>query len=159
MLEVAAPPVESTPEAAAPEPVDVVAEPVTPEQPTLFGEQVTEPDLPWDPDSTQDFDWTAVEHAEAVPVDDEAVVEAARAAQRPTVPRQVPSQSRGRSRATTSADDHGPVDPGARRVQAAGVVPAPARHPLRRRRRAGSGRDLLGGLAGRASPRSASRSA
>jgi hypothetical protein len=55
--------------------VDVVAEPVTPEQPTLFGEQVTEPDLPWDPDTTQDFDWTAVEHAEAAPVVDEAVVD------------------------------------------------------------------------------------
>jgi hypothetical protein len=75
VLEVAAAPVESTPEAAAPEPVDVIAEPVTPEQPTLFGEQVTEPDLPWDPDSTQDFDWTALEHAGAAPVDDEAVVD------------------------------------------------------------------------------------
>jgi hypothetical protein len=102
VLELSAPPVESTPEAAAPEPVDVEAEPVTPDQPSLFGEQVIEPDLPWDPDSTQDYDWTAVEHAEAAPVDDEAVVDA------PAGEEVSPEAS---PELTTSEDDHGPVVP------------------------------------------------
>ena len=65
VLEVVAPPQESTPEEATPEPVDVVAEPVTPDQPTLFEEQAAGPDLPWDPDSTQDIDPSA---EQAVPV-------------------------------------------------------------------------------------------
>lgn len=102
VLEVAAPPVESTPEATAPAPVDVLAEPVTPDQPSLFGEQVTEPDLPWDPDSTQDYDWRAVERAEAAPVGDGVVVD---------VPGHEEASPEAGPGPTTSGNEHGPVIP------------------------------------------------